>query len=60
MHGGADQAQCEVLLAAALDTPGVVRLPERPGRAPAIITDVVLAAEKTVPAAAAGSRRAAP
>jgi len=56
VHGGADQAQYEVLLAAALDTPGVVRLPERPGRSPAFTTAAVLAAEKTVLAAAAGSR----
>ncbi len=57
VHGGADQAQYEVLLAAALDTPGVVRLPERAGRAPAFTTAVVLAAERTVLAAAAGSRQ---
>jgi len=57
VHGGADQAQYEVLLAAALDTAGVVRLPERPGRAPAFTTAVVLAAERTVLAAAAGSRQ---
>jgi len=49
--GGRSQADYELLLAAALDTGDVVRLPERSGRAPRYTTRRVLMAERTVLAA---------
>ena len=55
VHGGVDRADYELLLAAALDTPGLVRLPERAGHQLSYTTAAILDAEKTVLAAAVAS-----